>query len=323
VEATPLLTVRVISGGGGSSADFNFFYTVCEVLEEDDDGGFEFPDPTNPAPVPECVESGRLAGQDTWRVPAGRLKWGQQYEWWARVVDPGGEGSAQTDKQTFTTGAPQPETGAHLGERASGGQEFAPISGNYTTAVTDAQITVAGPPLSVTRTYNSLEARTDGIFGAGWSTQWDMKVVAESTGSQVTGLLVFYPDGSRVRFASKGDGGYQPPPGMHAVLSDVDGGGWRLMDQSSTSFSFNASGRLTKISDARGRAQTLTYGSDGKLSKATAVGGRSLHFTWSGARVATVSTDPVDGQSLTWTYGYEGDNLTQVCAPIAAPNCCG
>ena len=126
-----------------------------------------------------------------------------------------------------------------------------------------------------------------------------------------------------MRFASKGDGGYQPPPGMHAALSDVDGGGWRLMDQSSTSFSFNASGRLTKISDARGRAQTLTYGSDGKLAKATGVGGRSLHFTWSGPRVATVSTDPVDGQSLTWTYGYEGDNLTQVCAPVAAPNCTG
>ncbi|WP_189137129.1 RHS repeat-associated core domain-containing protein [Nonomuraea glycinis] len=319
VEATPLLSVQVTSGGGGSSADFNFFYTVCEVLEEDeDDGGFPEPDPT-----PECVESGRLAGKDTWRVPAGELEWGKQYEWWARVVDPGGEGSARTDNQRFTTGAPQPETGAHLGERASGGQEFAPISGNYTTAVIDAQIAVAGPPLSVTRTYNSLEARTDGIFGAGWSTQWDMKIVAESTGSQVTGLLVFYPDGSRVRFASKGDGGYQPPPGMHAVLSDVDGGGWRLMDQSSTSFSFNASGRLTKISDARGRAQTLTYGSDGKLTEATGVGGRSLHFTWSGPRVATVSTDPVDGQSLTWTYGYEGDNLTQVCAPVAAPNCTG
>jgi RHS repeat-associated protein len=318
VEVTPLLSVQTTSLGGGTSADFNFFYTVCEVLEEDEDGGVVFPDPENPAPVPECVESGRRAGEDTWRVPAGELEWGKQYEWWARVVDPEGSGSARTDNQSFTTGAPQPETGAHLGERASSGQEFAPISGNYTTAVTDAQIAVAGPPLSVTRTYNSLEARTDGIFGAGWSTTWDMKIVAEATS-----LLVFYPDGRRVRFASKGDGGYQPPPGMHAVLSDVDGGGWRLMDQASTSFFFNAAGRLSKISDARGRAQTLTYGSDGKLGKATGVGGRSLHFTWSGPRVATVSTDPVDGESLTWTYGYEGDNLTQVCAPVAAPNCTG
>ncbi|WP_336210134.1 polymorphic toxin-type HINT domain-containing protein [Nonomuraea sp. LPB2021202275-12-8] len=319
VGTTPLLAVQTMSLGGGTPAGFNFFFHVCEVPEEDD--GFEFPDPTNPPPIPECVESGRRAGQETWRVPAGELTWGKQYEWWVRVVDQAGGGSAQTDKRSFTTGARQPATGAHLGERGSGGQEFAPISGNYTTTVTDAQVAAVGPPLSVTRTYNSLESRTDGIFGAGWSSLWDMKIVAERSGAEVAGLLVFYPDGRRVRFASKGDGGYQPPPGMHAVLSDVDGGGWLLMDKSSTSFTFNASGRLVQISDARGRAQTLTYGSDGKLSKATAVGGRSLHFTWSGPRVATVSTDPVDGESLTWTYGYEGDNLTQVCAPVAAPNC--
>ncbi|WP_162795203.1 hypothetical protein, partial [Nonomuraea lactucae] len=124
-----------------------------------------------------------------------------------------------------------------------------------------------------------------------------------------------------MRFAGKGDGTYQAPPGMHAVLADVAGGGWRLMDTSATSYHFDASGRLLKIADGRGRAQTLHYGSDGKISKVSAVGGRALHFTWQGSRVASVSTDPVDGQSLTWTYTYTGDNLTGVCAPVAAPNC--
>ncbi|MGW0478612.1 polymorphic toxin-type HINT domain-containing protein [Nonomuraea sp. NPDC003214] len=313
---TPLLSAEVTSVGGGSSGDFNFYFNVCEVLEEDED-----PLPGEPTPVPHCVQSGKLAGQDRWRVPAGELEWGQQYEWWVRVVDPVSGDEDQTERLSFTTGTRQPLTSSHLGERASGGQEFAPISGNYTTAVTDAQVSVAGPPLAVTRTYNSAEARTDGMFGAGWSTVWDMKILPERSGASVTGLLVFYPDGKRVRFAAKGDGGFQPPPGMHAVLSEVDGGGWRLMDKSSTSFIFNVSGKLQQISDARGRAQTLVYGTDGKLASATGVGGRSLHFTWSGSRVASVATDPVDGQSTTWTYGYEGDNLTTVCAPVEAPNC--
>ncbi len=34
-----------------------------------------------------------------------------------------------------------------------------------------------------------------------------------------------------------------------------------------------------------------------------------------------MSSDPVDGKALTWTYGYDQGRLTQVCAPVAAPNC--
>ncbi|MFI6706607.1 LamG-like jellyroll fold domain-containing protein [Nonomuraea sp. NPDC050478] len=303
---TPLLTVEATSMGGGTQADFDFYYNVCEVLEEEEAG--------NPPPSPECFQSGRQQGKNTWRVPAGRLKWGQQYEWWVRVVDPASNSSDQSDRQSFTTGPRQPLNSSLLG--AGGDKEFSPVPGNYATTVTDAQVSVAGPPLAVTRTYNSLDTRTDGIFGAGWSTVWDMKLVEEPDG-----LLVHYPDGRRLRFADKGDGSYQPPPGMQARLAEVDSGGWRLMDKSSTSFYFDSSGRLLRISDARGREQTLEYGGDGKMSRATATGGRSLHFTWSGSRVASVSTDPVDGVSATWTYTYSGDTLTSVCAPVAAPNC--
>ncbi|MDA0637171.1 DUF6531 domain-containing protein, partial [Nonomuraea sp. MCN248] len=304
---TPLLTVEATSMGGGTQADFDFYYNVCEVLEED-------PDSENPPPTPECFQSGKRTGENTWRVPAGNLQWGQEYEWWVRIVDPVSRDSDQSERQSFTTGARQPLSSSLLG--AGGSQEFSPIAGNYTTTVTDAQVSVAGPPLAVTRTYNSLDSRTDGIFGAGWTTVWDMRLMEEPDG-----VLIHYPDGRRVRFADKGDGSYQPPPGMHVRLADVDGGGWRLMDKSSTSFQFDSSGRLLRISDARGREQTLEYGSDGKLGRATGAGGRSLHFTWSGSRVASVSTDPVDGESATWTYSYSGDTLTSVCAPVAAPNC--
>ncbi|MEU7900279.1 RHS repeat-associated core domain-containing protein [Nonomuraea sp. NPDC049152] len=308
---TPLLTVRATRMGGGSSAQLEFFYTICEKPDEDEGS----------TPAPECVTSGGLVGEETWRVPAGKLEWGKQYEWWVHVVDVESGETDDSDKLLVTTGARQPLTSAHLGERGGDGQEFSPIAGNYTTTAVDAQVTVAGPPLSVVRTYNSADARTNGIFGAGWSTPWDMKITAEGTTASVTDLLVTYPSGRRVRFANKGNGTYQPPPGMHDVLADVAGGGWRLMDKASTSYHFDAAGRLLKITDRRGRAQSLHYGSDGKISKVFAVGGRGLHLTWQGDRVATVSTDPVDGKGLTWTYTYTGDNLTSVCAPVAAPNC--
>ncbi|MFI7642815.1 LamG-like jellyroll fold domain-containing protein [Nonomuraea sp. NPDC049400] len=78
---------------------------------------------------------------------------------------------------------------------------------------------------------------------------------------------------------------------------------------------FDSSGRLLKVTDQRGRSQNLEYGSDGKLAKAIAPGGRSLTFTWSGAHVETVMTDPVDGKALTWSYSYNGDVLEKVCNP--------
>ncbi|MEU5869925.1 DUF6531 domain-containing protein, partial [Nonomuraea sp. NPDC047529] len=246
------------------------------------------------------VTSGLLpAGVNSWKVPAGNLKWGRSYGWDVTVSDTAGNYTL-SDERLLVVGARQPSIGAQLAGRDAAGQEFQALSGNYTTTVADASVATVGPPLSVVRSYNSLDARRDGLFGAGWSTRFDMKIEPEPSGA----LLVTYPDGRRLRFAPKGDGTFQAPPGMYATLAVVSGGGWKLMDKSSTVYHFNTAGRLTKIVDARGRTQDLTYGADGKLAKATGVGGRSLTFTWNGAHVATVTTDPVNGAALTWTYTY-------------------
>ncbi|WP_162794906.1 DUF6531 domain-containing protein, partial [Nonomuraea lactucae] len=209
---TPLLTVEATRLGGGTAASLRFFFKICEKPEEDDQWV-----PGDPLPTPVCFESGGMVGVNTWRVPSGKLQWGKQYEWWVRVVDVDSSESAESDKLLVTTGARQPLTSAHLGEGSGNGREFTPVTGNYTSTFVDAKVAVAGPPLSVARTYNSLDARTGGIFGAGWSTQWDMKITAEGTAG-ASDLLVTYPSGRRVRFAGKGDGTYQAPPGMHAVL---------------------------------------------------------------------------------------------------------
>ncbi|MEV0614792.1 polymorphic toxin-type HINT domain-containing protein [Nonomuraea sp. NPDC050404] len=314
---TPLLTVRAtrINEPDDPFSPLNHTYHICEKPEEDEE------DTGSPSSTPPCWKSGALPDEDTWRVPAGKLEWGKQYEWWVRIVDSESKAVATSDKQLILMGARQPINSAQLGERVNEEQEFSLLGGNYTTTEVDAHVQVAGPALTVQRTYNSSDSRTNGIFGAGWSTAWDMNVVAERSGTAVTGLLVTYADGRRVRFAAKGDGGYQPPPGTKDTLADADGGGWRLKDTASMSYVFNAAGRLLKIEDNRGRAQTLNYNADGTFDTVTGAGGRALHVTWNGPRVATVSTDPVDGKALTWTYTYTGDNLTSVCTPAAAPNC--
>ncbi|MEU1721185.1 RHS repeat-associated core domain-containing protein [Nonomuraea sp. NPDC005692] len=252
--------------------------------------------------------------EGVWQVVDARLKWGETYSWMAKAAT-----TYTTVTSSWRTFTPVPEQGNINGLLAAGtqGREFNHVSGNYASTATDASVTTVGPPLSVNRTYNSLDPRTDGIFGAGWTTRWDMRIEEEPTGS----LLVTYPGGEQLRFASMGNGAYAPPSGTFATMAAEQAGGWRLMDKSATSYWFDASGLLSKITDHRGRAQELTRGADGKLAKVTATGGRSLTFTWAGNHVASVSTDPVDGNPLTWTYAYEGDLLVKVCPPISATAC--
>ncbi|MEV5496677.1 LamG-like jellyroll fold domain-containing protein [Nonomuraea fuscirosea] len=289
----------------GGSTRLSYSFTLCDVESMSGSG---------------CTTSNYLpSNANSWSVPAGKLAWGQQYWWRVTIRDSSDFSTTTSPILTFVTGVRQPAVSASLAASGIAGQEFNQQNGNYTTTSTDLTVATVGPPLSVVRTYNSMDPRMDGMFGAGWSTRWDMKIVKEVRGAS-TSALVTYPDGRQVRFRANGSGTFQPPPGMYATLAE-ESGGWRLMDKAATTYRFDGQGRLTSITDQRNRAQELTYDASGKLAEVSGVGGRSVTFTWQGEQVATISSDPVDGAALTWTYEYEQGRLTRVCAPVAAPNC--
>ncbi|WP_108724619.1 LamG-like jellyroll fold domain-containing protein [Streptosporangium minutum] len=303
---TPELNAYGYNGGNGGPY-YEYQYQVCEWKATGTAG-------------PCTLSAWRHWIESEWIVPAGVLQWGKTYVWEVTIRDTTTQETGTRENLTFTTAIRQPVVSSHLAERGVNGQEFHQLAGNYTTTVTDASVATAGPPLAVTRSYNSLDGRIDGMFGPGWSTRYDMKIQPE--GGTLQTLLLTYPDGRKLRFVEKrGSTLFQSPPGVHVTLAAVTGGGWRLMDKSSISYTFDAQGRLSKLTDNHGRAQNLTYGTDGKLTTVTAAGGRSLTFTWTGAHVTAVATDPVDGQPLTWTYVYDGQRLSQACSPTAAPNC--
>ncbi|GAA3240732.1 LamG-like jellyroll fold domain-containing protein [Nonomuraea helvata] len=263
-----------------------------------------------------CESSPQWSTTGAWQVPDKKLAWGKTYSWMAKAATT--YTTVTSAWRTFTPAVEQGNINALLAGGTQG-RDFNHVSGNYAHTATDASVAVVGPPLSVTRTYNSLDPRTSGAFGAGWTTRWDMRIEVEPQGS----LLVTYPAGEQMRFAPKGDGTFAAPSGTFATLSVEAGGGWRLMDKSATSYWFDQAGNLTKITDHRGRSQELARGTDGKLAKVTATGGRSLTFAWTGNHVTSVSTDPVDGKPLTWTYAYDGDQLVKVCPPTSATACTG
>lgn len=258
----------------------------------------------------ECVDSG-WQEETSWQLPGDRMEWGNQY-WWNVFVRDGSQ-TVESGWLRLIADPDQPAITSNLA--GSGGTDGTgavdALIGNYTETVTDASLPTAGPPLSITRTYNSSDPRQDGIFGAGWSTRFDMDLTPDVDG---TGNVVMtYPDGRQHRFARNADGSFTPPSGMHATLARTDTG-WQLMDKASTSYVFDEAGRLLEVTDHRGRSQSIDYNSSGRITTVTADGGRSLDFAWDGGRVVSVTAQGGD-TSAQWTYAYDGQRLIEACNP--------
>ncbi|MCX2928396.1 LamG-like jellyroll fold domain-containing protein [Streptomyces sp. NEAU-W12] len=264
--------------------------------------------------------SGTRSTAKQWAVPAGWLSWGKQYAWYAYAHD-GSASSTRPGVALFTTQVPQPGITRHLGGADDGG-EFGARAGNYVTAATDASLATAGPELAVTRTYNSLDPRTSGTFGAGWSTRWDMRLTEEP---QTGTVLITLADGSQVRYGRNPDGSYAGPSGGTSTLArEVDG--WVLRGTSGTTYHFSPTGLLALIKDGTGRAQSLAYAQEdgGPLTRVTdGLSGRYLDLAWTGDHVTAVTTSPAGSgePGLTWTYSYDGDQLTKVCPPDSTTEC--
>lgn len=265
-----------------------------------------------------CFSSPYSAASN-YEIPAGKLSWNKEYAWRLMAKDTNQAitiSPIAPARMALLTDVPQPAITSHLANApyGSGGQPFDPSMGNHLASAIDATIPVAGPELDVVRTYNSLDPRKAGAFGAGWSSKYDLRLVIEPVGS----VLVSYPDGQQVRFGKNPDGTYVGPTGRQAKLTfDSTINTWTLKDGGANTYTFSVSGKLTQIKGRWGKPMLFEYGGDGKLTRVTSQqgGNRALTFTWNGAHIATVSTAAVDGAPLKWTYTYSGDLLVSVCGP--------
>lgn len=298
---TPTLTPQLWAQGkdidalSGSTLSYN--YKVC---------------PGTDMSAATCFSSG-FSSSPGWVIPAGKLSWGQTYSWYGQIKD--ASTTTTTPTITLLTAVPQPAVVSDLAGApySSQDKEFDPLAGNYSTGAIDATITTSGPDLSVARTYNSLDPRTDAAFGAGWSSLYDMKVTAETDGSG--NMLVRLPSGQQIRFGKNPDGTWTGPTTRQATFV-LSNGTYVLRDQGGSTYTFSLSGKLQQIQGPWGKPATLTYDTSGNLATVkSGDSGRTIGFTWSGGHVATTFTQTVNGITPTWHYTYSGDTLTSVCAP--------
>ncbi|KJE21709.1 RHS repeat-associated core domain, partial [Frankia torreyi] len=162
-----------------------------------------------------CWTSGSQAS-NTWLPPAGALNWDQIYYWRGQVSD-GANQSLWTSPLALSPVVDQPPTQSDLGRDAYvpavGGVH--PLTQNYASTVTDASLDGTGPGQSVARTYNSMST-ADGLFGTGWTSDYDMTAVPDSAGQG--NVQIRYPDGRLARFGRNSDGSYQSPRGYYSFL---------------------------------------------------------------------------------------------------------
>jgi YD repeat-containing protein len=157
------------------------------------------------------------------------------------------------------------------------------------------------------RYYSSGNTAT-GMFGAGWTSSYDIRVIAADNGA----VRVRAEDGSEAVYTANDDGTYEKPAGVRAQLSKIDGG-WQLVPPDRRVLRFTAGGQLVSVKNARGLGVTLGYTSGGLLSTVTDASGRVARFeSRADLRLVTKITLP-DGRST--QFDYQDGRLLKVQDP--------
>ncbi|HKT83978.1 MAG TPA: RHS repeat-associated core domain-containing protein [Solirubrobacterales bacterium] len=187
-------------------------------------------------------------------------------------------------------------------------------SGDLFQAQNDLATEGRGPPLELTRYYNSqlaATAKSPGAFGYGWTSTYSATLTVDEKAETAT---VRNDNGSTVVFYLIG-AGYKPAPWVQAKLAK-EGTNYVYTLPSQAKLLFNSSGQLTKVTDRHGNAITLAYNGKSQLETATDGAGRKLTFTYNvGGQVESVK-DPLGHLSK---YTYESSNLATVKLPEEKP----
>ena len=185
-------------------------------------------------------------------------------------------------------------------------------TGSFTETFQDLATPGRGLPLSVTRTYNSQLANTDGSFGYGWSFPYGMSFTQSSSDAAIT-----EENGSEVTFYRSGSNYTPTAPRFAASLTDNLDGTVTFTRLGRAFYTFNAStGQLLSEQDLNGKNASTPYATSfsytsGKLTTATDPAGRTYTFGWTGNHITSLTDSSSPARTVTYAYDGSG-NLTDV-----------
>ena len=178
----------------------------------------------------------------------------------------------------------------------------------------------ARPSLTVSGT---VEVRRGDIwpFGYNWLTSYDTLLV--DRGSDVT---LIQGDGQHLTYTRQADGSYRALASDYNILVKNGDGSWKRTSPQGVVELFNALGRLTRMEDRNGNAQTLAYEPNGialppgqwglttRLTAITDPSGRVTTLTYGADGYVSKVTDAV-GRQYTLSHDASG-NLTAISDPL-------
>lgn len=218
-------------------------------------------------------------------------------------------GNPDGNSEIFVTGCPPPPadeltTAEAGGNNGTVGDPVSTASGEVYD--TEADLSLGGPlPLSFSRYYAS-RLETAGVtsaLGNNWMHNFDLSLVRD--GNEAT---ILYYDGKKVPFQLVGTVWQLQNPEQHIYQLISAGTDLELMDPANNLiFTFDSTGKLTRIEDRNGNSHLLTY-TGSQLTQVIDELGRSLSFTYTSGKLTRV-TDQT-GRSV--SFSYTGDDLTGV-----------
>jgi RHS repeat-associated protein len=197
------------------------------------------------------------------------------------------------------------------------------VDGHITLVREDLSIPGVGPALQLTRSYSNAGNRVSGPMGAGWSHNFDAKVVKDPAGI----ITVVGGEGSGIKFAEPTPGTdmqgravvrYRAQPGYHGrLVHNVADGSYDFFTKQSVRYHYQPAfspnevvvNRLAFIEDAYGNRLTLAYEPTPpfNLLTITDAAGRALTFTYQPfGLIPENRVTQIDGPlDLVVTYEYD------------------
>lgn len=178
--------------------------------------------------------------------------------------------------------------------RAMQGDPVDTSSGNFTWHETDATLPGIGSDFAFTRYYNSMPARPGRFGNEGWLDSFDAVLDPQGNGD----VHVFMPDGQSLTFTGAN---LTPSPGTSDVLS-LTSGNYYLRRPDGTIYQFDHSGVLQSITNRLNKSFGLTYDASGRLVKVTDTAGRFITLGYAGTDTKLQTLTMPDSRYVTYTY---------------------
>ncbi|HLA11235.1 MAG TPA: Ig-like domain-containing protein [Pyrinomonadaceae bacterium] len=201
-----------------------------------------------------------------------------------------------------------PNDGAEdMGESCPNQRVALPVNvanGNMYMQQRDYALPGAGPGIDVARTYNSLSDRS-GIFGRGWSTQYDETLVVYDPSF----VRLIEEDGRVTNFVRNDEGILLPlERDFHGRIIQNADLSYTLSLKDGETHNFSGAGKLLSINDLQGNQTTLSYDSTDHLMGITDSVGRAVQVTSDSAGRVVEISDAM-GSIATYSYGVNNELL--------------